>query len=140
MGVLRFCSPLMFSLTSNSRNIFLENMMTGFIKACLNIPLQVKANSSRKNVALKLKSVKNASKRAITDLNVPNVSRDISIISQSHDQDFGQDGHCRFVGFQPHFHLNMTSQTQCCKTIKIKLQCFRSFLFDLFQTLQAIRT
>ena len=24
----------MFSLTSNSRNTFLENMMTGFIKAC----------------------------------------------------------------------------------------------------------
>ena len=47
------------------------------------------------------KSVKNASKRAITDLNVPNGSRDI--LSQS--QDFGQDGHCHFVGFQPHFSL-----------------------------------
>ena len=46
MGVLRFCSPLMFSLTSNSRNIFLENMMTGFIKACLNIPLEVTWNHS----------------------------------------------------------------------------------------------
>ena len=82
------------------------------------------------------KSVKNASKRAITDRNVPNGSRDI--LSQS--QDFGQDGHCHFVGFQPHFHLNMTSQRQCCKTKKIKLQCLRSFLFDLFETLQAIRT
>ena len=82
------------------------------------------------------KSVKNASKRAITDLNVPNGSRDI--LSQS--RDFGQDRHCHFVGFQPHFHLNMTSQTQCCKAIKIKLQCLRSFLFDLFETLQAIRT
>ena len=55
-------------------------------------------------------------------------------------EDFGQDGHCHFIGFQPHFHLNMTSQTQCCKTKKIKLQCFKSFLFDLFETLQAIRT
>ena len=79
--------------------------------------------------------MENASKRAITDLNVPNGSRDI--LSQS--QDFGKDGHCHFVGFQPHFHLNITSQTQCCKT-KIKLQCFRSLLFDLFETLQAIRT
>ena len=38
--------------------------------------------------------------------------------SRSQSQDFGQDGHCNFVRFQPHFHLNMTSQTQCCKTIK----------------------
>ena len=27
-----------------------------------------------------------------------------------------------FLGFQPHFHLNMTSQTQCCKTMK-KVKC-----------------
>ena len=37
-------------------------------------------------------------------------------------QEFGQDGHRHFVGFQPHFHLNMTSQTQCCKTMK-KWKC-----------------
>ena len=73
----------------------------------------IKGKLQSKNVALRLKSVKNASKRAITDLNVPNGSRDI--LSQS--QDFGQDGHCYFVGFQPHFQLNITSQTQCCKTI-----------------------
>ena len=41
-------------------------------------------------------------------------SRDIPLQSQ----EFGQDGHRHFVGFQPHFHLNMTSQTQCCKTMK----------------------
>ena len=29
-----------------------------------------------------------------------------------------QDGHRHFVGFQPHFQLNMTSQTQYCKTTK----------------------
>ena len=52
-------------------------------------------------------------KRAITDLNAPNGFRDIPFQSQ----EFGQDGHRHFVGFQPHFHLNMTSQTQCCKTI-----------------------
>ena len=27
-------------------------------------------------------------------------------------------GHRHFVGFQPHFQLNMTSQTQYCKTMK----------------------
>ena len=51
-------------------------------------------------------------KRAITDLNASNDSRDISFQSQ----EFGQDGH--FVGFQPQFHLNMTSQTQYFKTMK----------------------
>ena len=43
-------------------------------------------------------------KRAITDLNAPNGSRDISFQSQ----EIGQDGHRHFVGFQPHFHLNIT--------------------------------
>ena len=53
-------------------------------------------------------------KGAIADLNAPNGSRDISIQSQ----EFGQDGHRQFVGFQLHFHIYMTSQTQCCKTMK----------------------
>ena len=53
-------------------------------------------------------------KRAITDLNAPNGSRDIPFQSQ----EFGQDGYRHFVGFQPHFQLNMTSQTQYCKTMK----------------------
>ena len=53
-------------------------------------------------------------KRDIADLNAPNGSRDIPF----HSQEFGQDGNRHFVGFQPHFHLNMTSQTQCCKTMK----------------------
>ena len=58
--------------------------------------------------------MKNAKKRAITDLNAPNGSRDIPFQSQ----EFGQDGHRHFEGFQPHFHLNMTSQMQYCKTMK----------------------
>ena len=45
--------------------------------------------------------MKNAKKRAITDLNAPNGSRDISFQSQ----EFGQDGHHHFVGFQPQFSL-----------------------------------
>ena len=44
-------------------------------------------------------------KRAITDLNAPNGSRDIPFQSQ----EFGQDGYCHFVGFQTHFQLNMMS-------------------------------
>ena len=74
----------------------------------------LKGTSGRKKVTLKQKSVKNAKKRAITDFNALNGSRDIPV----HSQEFGQDGHRHFVGFQPHFHLNMTSQTQCCKTMK----------------------
>ena len=53
-------------------------------------------------------------KRAINDLNAPNGSRDISFQSQ----EFEQDGHRHFVGFQSHFHLNMTSQTQYFQTMK----------------------
>ena len=49
--------------------------------------------------------------RAITDLNAPNGSRDIPLQSQ----EFGQDGYLHFVCFQPHFQLNMTSQTQYFK-------------------------
>ena len=56
----------------------------------------------------------NAKKRAITDLNVPNGSQDIPFQSQ----EFGQDGHKHFVGFEPHFHLNVTSQMQSYKTLK----------------------
>ena len=50
----------------------------------------------------------------ITDLNVPNGSRDIPFQSQ----EFEQYGCRHFVDFLPRFHLNMTSQTQCCKTLK----------------------
>ena len=61
-----------------------------------------------------MKEHEKCKKRVITDLNAPNGSRDISLESQ----EFGQDGHRHFVGFQPHFHLNVTSQTQYFKTMK----------------------
>ena len=57
---------------------------------------------------------KKKKKRAITDLNAPNGSRDIPF----QNQEFGQDGYRHFEGFQPHFQLNMTSQTQYFKTMK----------------------
>ena len=65
-------------------------------------------------------SVKNEKKktRAITDHSATNGSRDNPLQSQ----EFGENGHRHFVGFQSHFHLNMTSQTQCCKTMK-KWKC-----------------
>ena len=53
-------------------------------------------------------------KRAITNLNAPNGSRDIPF----QRQEFGHDGRHHSVDFQPRFHLNMTSQTQSCKTLK----------------------
>ena len=61
-----------------------------------------------------MKEREKCKKQAITDLNAPNGSRDIPFQSQ----EFGQDGYCHFVGFQPHFQSNMTSQTQYCKTMK----------------------
>ena len=81
--------------------------------------------------------MKNAKKRAIADLNAPNGSRDIPFQSR----EFGQDRHRHFVGFQPHFQLNITSQTQYCQTMKkMKVQYLRSLLFDLFEILQAVRS
>ena len=61
-------------------------------------------------------------------LNAPNGSRDIP----SQNQEFEQDGRHHFVGFQPHFHVNMTSQTQSSEIIKIESaisqQCFIRFV------------
>ena len=50
-----------------------------------------------------MKECKKCKKRAITDLNAPNGSRDNPFQSQ----EFGQDGHCHSVGFQTHFHLTL---------------------------------
>ena len=55
-----------------------------------------------------MKKREKCKKRAITGLNALNGSRDTPFQSQ----EFEQDGRRHLVGFQPHFHLNMTSQTQ----------------------------
>ena len=75
-------------------------------------------------------------KRAITDLNAPNGSRDIPL----QIQEFGKDGHRHFVGFQPPFSIkyDVTDAIQQ-ENEKIKVQYLRSLLFDLFETLQAVR-
>ena len=39
-------------------------------------------------------------------------------ISVNQSQDLEQDGRRHFVGFQPHFHLHMTSQAKSCKIMK----------------------
>ena len=76
-------------------------------------------------------------KQAITDLNAPTGSRDTLFQSQK----FEQDGRRHFAGFQPYFCLDMTSQTQSCKIMKkMKVQYLRSLLFDLLETLQAVRS
>ena len=51
---------------------------------------------------------KGKEKLAITHLNVLNGSRDIP----SQNEEFEQDGRRHFVGFRPHFHINMMSQIQ----------------------------
>ena len=61
-----------------------------------------------------MKEREKCKERAITDLNAPNGSRDIPF----QNQEFGQDERHHFVGFQPHFHFNLTSPKQYCKTIK----------------------
>ena len=92
---------------------------------------------SKNNLSSNERAEKNAKKWALTDLNAPNGSRDISFQSQ----EFEQDGSRHFGGFQPHFHINMTSRTQSCKTKKkLKVRYLRSLLFDLFEILQAVRT
>ena len=65
-----------------------------------------------------MKEREKCKKRAITDFNAPNGSRDFPFQSQ----EFEQAGHRHFVGFQPHFHLNVTSKMQSCKTLK-KCKC-----------------
>ena len=74
----------------------------------------VKGNLRSKKSYAQMKEREKCKKRAIADLNAPNGSQDIPFQSQ----EFGQDGYRHFVGFQPYFHLNVTSETQSCKTLK----------------------
>ena len=77
-------------------------------------------------------------KRAITDVNAPNGSRDISFQSQ----EFGQDGHRHFVGFNSaSFSLKYdVTDAILQETEKMKVEYLRNLLFDLYETLQAVRT
>ena len=68
----------------------------------------IKGKLQSKRVKLIWKSMISVKKWAITDFNAPDGSQDIPFWSQ----EFEQDERHRFVGFEPHFHLNMTSQTR----------------------------
>ena len=75
-------------------------------------------------------------KRAITDLNAPNISRHIPFPSQ----EFDQDGRRHFVGFQPHFLLKYdVTDALLLGNENMKVQYFRSLLFDLLETLQVVK-
>ena len=81
--------------------------------------------------------MKNAKKRAITDLNAPNGSRDIPFQSQ----ESGQDGHRHFVGFSASFSIKYDVTDAILQdNEKMKVQYLRSLPFNLFKTLQAVRT
>ena len=77
-------------------------------------------------------------KRAITDLNAPNGSRDIPFQLQ----EFGQDGQrTPFCRFSASFSIKYdVTDAILQENEKIKVQYFRSLLFDLSETLQAVRT
>ena len=69
--------------------------------------------------------MKNAKKRAITDLNARNGSRAIPFPSQ----EFGQDGHPK----------HDVTDAMLQNKEKMKVEYISSLLFDLFKTLHAIR-
>ena len=60
----------------------------------------IKEKSGRKKLSSN-ERVKNATQRAITDLNAPNGSRDIPFQTQ----ELGQDGHCPICRFSASFLL-----------------------------------
>ena len=76
-------------------------------------------------------------KRAITDLNVPNGSRDIPFQSQEFEQ-LWTSPFCRFLAS---FSLKYDVTDAILQNIeKMKVQYLRSLSFDLFEILQAVRS
>ena len=81
--------------------------------------------------------MKNAKQRAITDLNAPNGSRDIPFQSK----EFGQAVDIAILLVLASFSLKYdVTDAMLQDNEKMKVQYIRSLLFDLFETLQAIRT
>ena len=80
--------------------------------------------------------MKNAKKRAITDLNAPNGSQDIPFQSQ----EFGQNA-SPFCRFSASFSIKYDVTDAILQgNEKLKVQYLMSLLFDLFETLQAVTT
>ena len=77
--------------------------------------------------------MKNVKERAITNLNASNGSRDIPFQSQ----EFEQDG---FFRFSASFSIKYDVTDAILQdNEKMKVQYLKSLLFDLFETLQAVR-
>ena len=75
-------------------------------------------------------------KRALTDFNAPNGSRDVSFQSQ----EFEQDGSRHFEGFQPSFsHKYDVTDAILQENDKMKVQYLRILLFDSFEILWAVK-
>ena len=75
--------------------------------------------------------------KPLTDLNVPNGSRDILFQSQ----EFEQDGCHHFVRFSASFSLKYDITDAFLQdNEKVKVQYLRSLLFDLLETLKAVGT
>ena len=76
-------------------------------------------------------------KRALTDLNAPNGSRDISFQSQK----FKQDGSRHFEGFEPHFHTkNDVKDANLQDNEKTKVRYLGILLLNVSEILQAVKT
>ena len=80
--------------------------------------------------------MKNAKRRAITDLNAPNGSRDVPFQSQ----EFEQYGRRHFVDFSLVFTKYDVTDAMLQDIGKMKVQYLMSLLFDLFEILQAVRS
>ena len=80
--------------------------------------------------------MKNAKKRAITDLNAPNGSLDIPFQSQEFGQ-YATSPFCRFLASIPLKYDVTDAMLQ--DTEKMKVQYLMNLLFDLFEILQAVR-
>ena len=111
--LLRFCA-FIFSLSCSNASVTsylseneAENLQKGDVQA------QTKEREKCKN----------------TSHHWPQCVKWFSRYSNS-NQEFGKDGHHHYVGFQPHFHLNMMSQIQSCKTLK-NWKCNTSWVFCL---------
>ena len=82
--------------------------------------------------------MKNAKKRAITDLNAPNGSRDIPFQSQEFEQYGRRHQFCRFLASIPLKYDFTDAMLQDIE--RMKVQYLMSLLFDLFEILQAVRS
>ena len=89
----------------------------------------LKRTSGRKKSLAQMKECENT-KRAITDLNAPNGSRDIPFQIQV------LEPFCRFLASIPLKYNDTDAMLQDIK--KMKVQYLMSLLFDLFEILQAV--